>query len=98
MVSYARTGPSGLPCIGRHMRYPPGSLLHRQGARSRRCSPHKELAAQEHLDIRFETCVTEDTKFPPRFFDIISCGQSWLYFDTQRMIPLVKTWLHGHDR
>jgi cyclopropane fatty-acyl-phospholipid synthase-like methyltransferase len=53
----------------------------------------KELAAQEHLDIRFETCAAEDAKFPPQSFDIISCGQSWLYFDTQRMIPLVKTWL-----
>jgi len=53
----------------------------------------QQLAAQEHLDIRFMTCAAEEAEFYPRSFDIISCGQSWLYFDTQRMIPLVKTWL-----
>ena len=39
------------------------------------------------------TCAAEDAEFPAQSFDIISCGQSWLYFDTQRMMPLVKTWL-----
>jgi SAM-dependent methyltransferase len=50
-------------------------------------------SAQDHLDIRFITCAAEEAAFPPQSFDVISCGQSWLYFDTQRMIPLVKTWL-----
>src|SRR6266446_5682808 len=36
--------------------------------------------------------------FPAQSFDIISCGQSWLYFDTPRMIPLVKTWLKPGDK
>jgi len=53
----------------------------------------QQLAAQENLDIRFSTCAAEDAIFPAQSFDIISCAQSWLYFDTQRMIPLVKTWL-----
>ena len=53
----------------------------------------QQLAAQEHLPIRFITCAAEDVAFPPQSFDIISCGQSWLYFDIQRMIPLVKMWL-----
>ena len=53
----------------------------------------QQLATQEHLDIRFETCAAEEAAFPPQSFNIISCGQSWLYFDTQRMIPLVKAWL-----
>jgi SAM-dependent methyltransferase len=53
----------------------------------------QRLAAEDHLDIRFMTCAAEEAGFPPQSFDIISCGQSWLYFDTQRMIPLVKTWL-----
>ena len=53
----------------------------------------QQLAAQEHLDIRFMTCAAEEAAFSAQSFDIISCGQSWLYFDTQRMIPLVKTWL-----
>jgi SAM-dependent methyltransferase len=51
------------------------------------------LAAQEHLTVHFATCAAEEAEFYPRSFDIISCGQSWLYFDIQRMIPLVKTWL-----
>jgi 2-polyprenyl-3-methyl-5-hydroxy-6-metoxy-1,4-benzoquinol methylase len=53
----------------------------------------QQLATQDHLNIRFATCAAENAEFPPQSFDIISCGQSWLYFDTQRMIPLVKTWL-----
>src|SRR5206468_10962483 len=53
----------------------------------------QQLAAQEYLDIRFITCAAEEAELPPQSFDIISCGQSWLYFDTQRMILLVKTWL-----
>lgn len=51
------------------------------------------LAAQEHLTVHFATCAAEEMEFSPQSFDIISCGQSWLYFDIQRMIPLVKTWL-----
>jgi SAM-dependent methyltransferase len=35
----------------------------------------------------------EEAEFPTQSFDIISCGQSWLYFDTRRMIPLLKQWL-----
>lgn len=53
----------------------------------------QQLATQDHLDVRFATCAAEDAAFSPQSFDIISCGQSWLYFDTQRMIPLVKMWL-----
>jgi len=56
-------------------------------------SAARQLAAQERLDIRFVTCAAEEAEFSPQSFDIVSCGQSWLYFDTQRMIPLVKMWL-----
>src|SRR5215475_1376277 len=34
----------------------------------------QQLAAQEHLDIRFDTCAAEDAAFPPQSFDIISGG------------------------
>src|SRR5262249_23987275 len=53
----------------------------------------QQLAAQEQLDVHFMACAAEVAAFPSQSFDIISCGQSWLYFDTQRMIRLVKTWL-----
>jgi SAM-dependent methyltransferase len=51
-----------------------------------------QLAIQEHLTVYFATCAAEEIEFYPRFFDIISCGQSWRYFDHQRMLPVVKTW------
>jgi SAM-dependent methyltransferase len=53
----------------------------------------QQLAAQDRLPIRFITGAAEAAEFPPQSFDIISCGQSWLYFDAQRLIPLVKKWL-----
>lgn len=53
----------------------------------------QQLAAHEHLDIHFTVCAAENAVFPHHAFDIISCGQSWLYFDTRVMIPLVKAWL-----
>src|SRR5215471_11756138 len=56
-------------------------------------SAARQLATQERLDIRFVTCAAEEAEFSPQSFDIVSCGQSWLYFNTQRMIPLVKMWL-----
>jgi SAM-dependent methyltransferase len=58
----------------------------------------RQLAAQQHLRSRFMTCAAEAAEFPPQSFDIISCGQSWLYFDAQRMIPLVKRWLKPGGR
>src|SRR5262252_50385 len=48
-------------------------------------SAAQQLAAQERLDIHFATCAAEEAAFPPQSFDVISCGQSWLYLDTQRM-------------
>jgi 2-polyprenyl-3-methyl-5-hydroxy-6-metoxy-1,4-benzoquinol methylase len=56
------------------------------------------LALQEHLTVYFATCAAEEIEFYSRFFETISCGQSWRYLDQQRMIPLVKTWLKPGGR
>ena len=47
------------------------------------------LAAQEGLDISFSVCAAEDIAFPDGSFEVISAGQSWLYFDAAVMIPKV---------
>ena len=49
----------------------------------------KALAAQEGLDISFRVCAAEDIAFPDASFEVISAGQSWLYFDAAVMIPKV---------
>jgi SAM-dependent methyltransferase len=47
------------------------------------------LAAQEGLDIVFRVCPAEAIEFPDASFDLISAGQSWLYFDVAVMVPKV---------
>jgi 2-polyprenyl-3-methyl-5-hydroxy-6-metoxy-1,4-benzoquinol methylase len=47
------------------------------------------LAAHEGLDISFHVSAAEDVAFPEGSFEVISAGQSWLYFDAAVMIPKV---------
>jgi SAM-dependent methyltransferase len=47
------------------------------------------LAAHEGLDISFHVSAAEDVAFPGGSFEVISAGQSWLYFDAAVMIPKV---------
>jgi SAM-dependent methyltransferase len=49
----------------------------------------KSLAVQEGLDIAFQVCPAEAIDLPDASFDVISSGQSWLYFDASVMIPKV---------
>src|SRR5207247_1547939 len=49
----------------------------------------KALAEQQGLDIAFQVCPAEKIDFPDASFDVISTGQSWLYFDSSVMIPKV---------
>jgi cyclopropane fatty-acyl-phospholipid synthase-like methyltransferase len=53
----------------------------------------KVLAAKEKLNISFRVCAAEDIEFPNASFEVISAGQSWLYFDTFVMIPKVLSLL-----
>ncbi len=45
------------------------------------------LTALEGLDIAFQVAAVEDADFPDTSFDVISAGQSWLYFDQSVTIP-----------
>jgi ubiquinone/menaquinone biosynthesis C-methylase UbiE len=47
------------------------------------------LAVQEGLAIAFSVGAAEDIDFPPASFEIITAGQSWLYFDAAVMVPKV---------
>ena len=47
------------------------------------------LAVQDGLDITFQVCAAEAIEFPDASFEVISAGQSWLYFDLAVMIPKV---------
>ncbi|MDP9130810.1 MAG: class I SAM-dependent methyltransferase [Candidatus Binatota bacterium] len=49
----------------------------------------RKLAALEGLDITFQAAAAEDADFPDAPLDVISAGQSWLYFDQSVMIPKV---------
>lgn len=53
----------------------------------------KELAEQSGLDITFEVSPAEQFSAAPQSFDVVSCGQSWLYFDREIMIPNVLNFL-----
>jgi ubiquinone/menaquinone biosynthesis C-methylase UbiE len=47
------------------------------------------LAKAEGLQIGFNVCPAEEIRFPDASFDIVSAGQSWLYFDRNTVIPKV---------
>lgn len=49
----------------------------------------RRLAAAEELAIRYEVGAAEDVDFPAGAFDLITAGQCWLYFDADRIVPLV---------
>jgi ubiquinone/menaquinone biosynthesis C-methylase UbiE len=49
----------------------------------------RDLAAGEGLDIGFYVCAAEAAEFPEASFDVVTAGQSWLYFDAAAMIPKV---------
>ena len=53
----------------------------------------QRLADEEQLDIHFMCSPAEVAEVPEHAFDIVSCGQSWLYFDLAVMVPLVLKWL-----
>lgn len=47
------------------------------------------LARASELDARFEVSRAEDIEFPADSFDIVSAGQSFLYFDADVLVPKV---------
>ncbi len=58
----------------------------------------RKLAVEDNVDIDFQVCPVEDSDFPPQSFDIVSAGQSWLYFDAAVMVNKVLTILKPDGR
>ena len=58
----------------------------------------RALAAQQGLDVAFQVCPAEAIDFPDASFDVVSAGQSWLYFDASVMIPKVLRLLTAEGR
>lgn len=50
----------------------------------------KKLAATENMNIEFSVCGTEELKFPSQTFDVATACQCFMYFDYERMTPLLK--------
>jgi SAM-dependent methyltransferase len=49
----------------------------------------RRLADDEGLQVRFQVCAAEGMDVPDESLDVISAGQSWLYFDIPVVIPKV---------
>jgi len=49
----------------------------------------RRLAAEQGVNVEFCVAPAEDTGLPVAAFDVIAASQSWLYFDTNRVIPEV---------
>jgi SAM-dependent methyltransferase len=58
----------------------------------------ESLAAQQGLTIAFHVRPAEAIDFPDGSFDIVSAGQSWLYFDAAVMVPKVLRLLTADGR
>lgn len=51
----------------------------------------KTLSAKSALDIKFIVSPAENIDFKPDSFDIVSSGQSWIYFNHAILIEKLKT-------
>jgi SAM-dependent methyltransferase len=58
----------------------------------------ESLARQQGLHIAFQVGPVEAIDFPDASFEVISAGQSWLYFDASVMIPKVLRFMTAEGR
>jgi SAM-dependent methyltransferase len=61
-------------------------------------SAAREIAAGEDVDVDFRVSPAEQIEFPAGSFDVISAGQSWLYFDAETMVGKVLSFLTPDGR
>lgn len=50
----------------------------------------KKLAATENMNIDFSVCGAEEINFPPQTFDVVTACQCFMYFDYEKITPLLK--------
>jgi Methylase involved in ubiquinone/menaquinone biosynthesis len=49
----------------------------------------RRLAVERGMNIDFQACAAEDMSFPADTFDAATAGQCFIYFDTQRLLPVL---------
>ena len=50
----------------------------------------RQLTKKAKLHIKYITDRAEDHVFPPRSFDLATAGQSWLYFNKEKMLTSLR--------
>jgi SAM-dependent methyltransferase len=58
----------------------------------------KRLTVEARLEIRYLVSRAEDIEFPPDSFDVVSAGQSWMYFDAHILVPKLRRMLKDRGR
>ena len=58
----------------------------------------KQLSKEAKLHIKYITGRAENHVFPPRSFDLASAGQSWLYFNHEKMLARLRSALVENGR
>ncbi len=56
------------------------------------------LSAGENLKIDYRISKAEDINFEPDSFDVVSAGQSWMYFDPCILVPKLQRILKARGR
>lgn len=58
----------------------------------------RKLAASQGVSVEFHAMAAEQIDYPPATFDVVSAGQSWLYFDRAVLVPKVLSILRKRGR
>ena len=66
-----------------------GAVVHGVDIAANQIDQARRLAAADGLEIAFSVSPAEEVDLPDGSCDVISSGQSWLYFDHQVMVPQV---------
>ena len=49
-----------------------------------------EIASKNNLSIEFSVSAAEDINYNNKSFDVITASMCWLYFDKEKIIPVIK--------
>lgn len=50
----------------------------------------KKLSEAENMDVDFSVCGAEALNYPPHTFDVVTACQCFMYFDYEKITPLLK--------
>ncbi len=67
-----------------------GSIVTANDISEQQIETAKKNAENNNLSIKFNVAAAEEIIFDENSFDVISASMCWLYFDKQKMIPIIK--------